>query len=1058
MQKFKKIISCVMAVTAILGGTMNINAVNENENQNKKEIVYAHELDQYAYNGSDLGANYSKEQTVFKVWAPKASGIAVKLYSTGSSEEEGAQDLSTTLMKKGQNGVWTATVKGDKKNLYYTYLITNDGVTIETADVYSKAVGVNGNRSMIVDLASTNPEGWDKDSHVLYDNPNDAVVWEIHVRDFSSGEISGVSVKHKGKYLAFAETGTTLDGKGEVSTCIDYLKKLGVTHVQLMPVYDYATVDERNTDSDEYNWGYDPKNYNVPEGSYSTDPYHGEVRINEFKQMVQALHNAGIGVIMDVVYNHTYTAKGSCFENTVPGYYFRLKEDGSLSDASGCGNETASDHLMYRKYMIDSILYWTNEYHIDGFRFDLMGIHDVQTMNEIRNALDTKVKDGKKIIMYGEPWTADAVATKEKTCVKDNVKLLNSRVGAFNDSLRDAVKGHVFNAAETGFVQDGSNIPQLKDGIRANIEGTGNAWFNAPSQSVAYISAHDNYTLYDKLVLSSKQDESFDKRDNTIVDMNKLAAAITLTSQGIAFMQAGEEFARTKYGDENSYVSPDSINSLNWQNLVTYSDLNSYYQGLIELRKNFKPFRDPSSASAKSITFSDTTDGVVAYTLENKLSKENEWAYIAAAFNASDQEKEVELLAADGSALPTEWVIIANKEEAGLRSLGSVSGSKIKIAPKSALILADKASFDKLKLQSQNCTVRTEYRDENTGELLYARVIKGKENENYKIENLDESMNLFYDFSKIEGEAEGKFSKEPITIICYYKKFNGVISSLTVNYMRENNSLLGTSSSMMASSIVLKMREGEEYTAPMKEISGMTLDLDMFPTNAVGRMGMNDITVNYYYQSLGATDLIIHYHNENHWNQIGAYIYYKDENDYSVNEITKSVPGTEMQADTQLGQDWQTLVIKDKGNLANLFVRFYNLENPDDFTGEYRVNREVWIDRNGVTGTGELHTIYVHSNGKLLDSFTEYGKTGTNYHTVEKVFDGLVLSGTTSNLKGEYTNTPIYVIYSYEEQSIIERPVTKAALALAISGTVMMGAAILLGISYFRRKKKMLLY
>ena len=700
-----------------------------NESEKKNETKYAHALDAQAYSGNDLGATYSKGMTTFKVWAPTARRVAVKLYATGSSDEEGASDISTTTMTKGDKGVWTAKISGDHKDQYYTYLITNNGVTTETQDVYSKAVGVNGNRSMIVDLSSTNPEGWNQDKHVLYDDPTDAVVWEIHMRDFSVNKVSGVSDEHKGKFLAFTEKGTTLDGKGEIPTCVEYLKKLGVTHVQLLPVYDYATVDESNVGSDEYNWGYDPKNYNVPEGSYSTNPFDGNVRIREFKQMVKALHDAGIGVIMDVVYNHTFTAKGSCFENTVPGYYFRLKDDGSLSDGSGCGNETASDHLMYRKYMIDSILYWTNEYHIDGFRFDLMGVHDVETMNQIRKALDTKVEGGEKIIMYGEPWTGGSTSTSAKTAIKENIKSLDPRIGAFNDTFRDAVKGHVFNAQETGFVQSGKGSGSLKESIAANSLG---GWISQPSQSVTYISAHDNYTLYDKLVMSTKNDGSFDTRDENLVNMNKLAAAITLTSQGIVFMQAGEDFARTKFGDENSYISPDSINMLDWNNLVKYADLSSYYQGLIEIRKNYKPFCDPTTKSAEKIAFSDTEEGVVAYTLENSLTKDKQWAYAAVLFNASGSAREVTLKQSSSTPLPQKWEIIADKTQAGLKGLGEIEGSTVTVDANSALILVDKASFDKLAVSSEMCSVKIEYKDADSGEILQTQVLKGKEGEDFR--------------------------------------------------------------------------------------------------------------------------------------------------------------------------------------------------------------------------------------------------------------------------------------------------------------------------------------
>ena len=1046
MLKLKRIFSCMLAITMLLGG--NIMATEAVKNT-EKETKYYHKLDAQAYSGDDLGAVYTKKATTFKVWAPTASRVAVKLYATGSSEEEGAADISTTPMKKGDKGVWSVKLTGDKKNLYYTYLVTIDGVTTETADVYAKAAGVNGNRSMIVDLDSTDPKDWDKDSHVLYDDPTDAVVWEIHVRDFSKNQVSGVSDEHKGKYLAFTENGTTIDGKGDVSTCIDYLKKLGVTHVQLMPVYDYATVDESREDTEEYNWGYDPKNYNVPEGSYSTNPYDGNVRINEFKQMVKALHDAGIGVIMDVVYNHTFTAKGSWFENTVPGYYFRLKDDGSFSDGSGCGNETASEHLMYRKYMIDSVLYWANEYHIDGFRFDLMGVHDVDTMNEIRLALDTKVKNGKKIIMYGEPWTGGAVTTEATTATKDNVKLLNDRIGVFNDTFRDAVKGHVFNVKEGGFVQTASGEGTLKSCITANTLDA-SAGLKQSSQSVTYISAHDNYTLYDKLLMSTKNNENFNKRDEDVIALNKLSAAITLTSQGISFMQAGEEFARTKYGDENSYVSPDSINSLDWNSLVQYADLNSYYQGLIEIRKNYKPFRDPTKTSAEKIAFSDADKGVVAYTLENTLTKGKEWSDVAVVFNATDSAKDV-TLTSDGGSLPEKWEIIADGTQAGLKGLGTISGNKVTVAPHSAMILADKESFDKLKLTSDKCTVNIEYKD-SSGKVLQSQVIKGSEGDGFTAIRSD-AFDIEYDYVNTEGKEKGKFTKEEQNITYNYSKFDGNIYELTVNYLQEGDDNFGTSERKVADASVTKVREGSGYTAVIKKVDGMKVNTDKFPANAVG-IANGDITVNYYYQSAGKADLVIHYRNTDDWKKVCAYVYTSGEDG---KEYNGKAPGKEMKKDSSLGDGWYTVTLKDKGNLADMKVTFSDGGKNNDPT-EYSVNREVWIENGVVAHSGEVNVIYVDNSGNILETDIIKGKEGESYKTEQKQFDSLAFSSATANTEGKFSEAPAYVIYGYDnavvttEEETDNSSLTIVLILLGTSAATLIAAAIAGGI-YSRKKK-----
>lgn len=1034
--KFKKIFSCILALTTFLGGNMTmVNAVGEN-NTSK----YAHVLDEQAYSGNDLGAVYSKSSTTFKVWAPSASGVALKLYQTGSSSKE----LSVTSMTKGDKGVWSITLNGDRKNMYYTYLVTVDGVTRETADIYARAAGVNGNKSMVVDLAGTNPQGWDKDKHILCDNPTDAVVWEVHVRDFSVSEVSGISDKNKGKYLAFTENGTSLNGEGKFPTCIEYLKQLGVTHVQLLPVYDYATVDESDTASGQFNWGYDPKNYNVPEGSYSTDPFDGNVRINEFKQMIMALHNAGIGVIMDVVYNHMYAAKGSWFDNTVPDYYFRQKPDGTLSDGSGCGNETASEHLMYRKFMTDSILYWVNEYHIDGFRFDLMGVHDVETMNGIRKALDTQVKDGSKIIMYGEPWTGGALGTSVDTCVKSNIQKLDNRIGAFNDNFRDAVKGHVFNALEEGFIQNGSEKASLQAGITANT--LTNIWANQPSQAVSYTSAHDNYTLYDKLVLSVKNDMSYDKRDETLVDMNKMAAALTLTSQGISFMQAGEEFARTKQGDDNSYVSPDSINKLDWNHVKEYADLVSYYAGLIEIRKNFKPFRDPATTSAKLIQFSDTDKGIIAYTLENTLTPDTEWKYIAVAVNANDTSATAVLLPKDGKALPKQWTVIADKSEAGVTDLGTVTGTEITLPPRSAMILVDKESFDQLVIPTQSCAVKAEYKDTDSGEIIFSKTVKGKEGSAYSLSDVcDDMIRISYDLESVSGNTEGTFTKERQTVTYHCKKFDGNICRLTVNYLQAGNEFLGNGDKEAAPAFVQLFREGNDYLAEIKNIDGMELDVTQFPANAAGTAGKENITVTYHYIPKSKTDLIVHYFSEK---PVNARLYRQ------IDSNIKEYANETMKPDTELGENWYTVTVKDAGDLDNMYVTFGNSDKT------YSVKGTVWIRNDTTEYSGTIHVISLKADGTFLSSETLTDKIGQPYNIpAADIPEGMKLIQAIHYAPAEYTETPAYVICMYDEQNALPEEFQpdsshrNAALILTATSILTLGAA---GIAYllYRRQKK----
>ena len=638
------------------------------------------------YLGSDLGFTYTPESTTFKVWAPSAEQVLLKLYSTGSFYEEGAQVLGIKQMLfDAVTGVWSATIDGDLNRTYYTYVIKTENGTHETQDVYSKAVGVNSQRSEVVDLASTNPEGWENDRHVLPDRQTDAIVWEIHVRDFSSSDTSGVSREHRGKFLAFTEKNTVIPYTN-FPTCVNYLKQLGITHVQLNPVFDFGSVNE--TTGVEYNWGYDPVNYNVPEGSYSTDPYHGEVRIREFKEMVKALHDEGIGVIMDVVYNHVYSTQYSPFERTVPGYYFRM-QNGKFLNSSGCGNVTATDKVMFRRFMVDSLRYWAEEYHIDGFRFDLMACHDIDTMNEIRSELD---KIDKRILMYGEPWTAndgENGISGEDCCNKANAKKLSGRIGMFNDDMRHGIKGGSDDDSK-GFIQGSTHSAyNVIAGMMGASSVTFGNWANEPSQCVTYVSAHDNLTLWDKILKSNWCDD-FDTTDNLYISQNKLAAVLVLGSLGISFVLAGEEFARTKYGDHNSYKSPDSVNSINWTRAVRYKELMEYYKGLIKIRKSFSPIRDNTTKAVN--------DGYIVYngqsiSLTVKNDNENEWKMMSVIINNSDHACVPQFKSQYD--LPSGWYVIADAETAGDKAIRKFDPCA-NIPPRSALIIVDAESYEKI--------------------------------------------------------------------------------------------------------------------------------------------------------------------------------------------------------------------------------------------------------------------------------------------------------------------------------------------------------------------------
>lgn len=795
--------------------------------------AYSANLDKSAYSGNDLGASYSKKATTFKVWSPNAASVRVNIFEHGSDNEGDAGSIMSRAMSLDKTtGVWSVTINGDLLNKYYTYSVTHGKTTKETADVYAKACGVNGQRSMVVDLSTTNPDGWENDKHVLVQNQTDASVWEISVADFSSSESSGVSEANRGKYLAFTEEGTTVNGvQGASSTCVDYLKKLGVKYVQIMPFYDFGSVDESKNIMDQYNWGYDPVNYNCPEGSYSTNPKKGEVRIKECKQMIQALHNAGIGVIMDVVYNHTYTSD-SWFQRTVPNYYYRMNNDGTFSNGSGCSNDTASEHLMFRKYMIDSVTYWASEYHIDGFRFDLMGLHDVTTMNSIRTALDNLYADGSgsQILMYGEAWDM-ATNCDEGTVLasQKNLKQLSDRIGAFDDTIRDAIKGST-GGTDGAFVQEGSRRANLKTGIAGQSDTT-TGWANVPSQCVTYASCHDNLCLYDKLVGSVYgADGKYRKRYEDLVAMNKLSAAIVITSQGIPFSLGGEEFCRSKDGDENSYASSRKENMLDWENVDLYSDVIEYYRGLYKIRDAFAAFSDSTAATANSLTYlSDVPKGVTGYTINNTES--GKWNQMCVIFNGSDSAQNV---TAKG-----DWVVLADNKTAGLRNIKNVTNS-VKVEAHSAVIMVDTKSYDSAGIMDDEGAVVIDYYDNKTEKLIKSQTLTGELGTSYDVTNLASTLN--YDVKKTDGEIKGVFTDQVGHAKVYVEEYDGEMSTVTVKFVDETNN------TEIEDSFLVKNRKGEQYYTPdLPSIKNYKLVLDDLPTNGAGKLDSASKTVTYKY-------------------------------------------------------------------------------------------------------------------------------------------------------------------------------------------------------------------
>lgn len=643
----------------------------------------ADQLDSYdkypSYYGSDLELVYTPEQSVFTLWAPSAERVRLNLYSSG----EGGNPEEQAEMAKAGYGTWRIHIDRDLKGSFYTFQIEKEGKWLdETPGIWAKAVGINGNRAAVIDWNETTPEGWEADRSPELKMYSDIILYELHHRDFSIAPDSGI--ENKGKFLALTETGTKTP-EGEASG-LDHLKELGVTHIHILPSFDFATVDETKLNENNYNWGYDPKNYNVPDGSYSTNPIDPVVRIREFKEMVKSLHQNGFRVVLDVVYNHTASTDHSNFDLTVPGYFYRQNPDGSYTNASGCGNETASEREMVRHYIIESVKYWAKEYHIDGFRFDLMGIHDIETMNRLREEL---LKIDPTIFVYGEGWVAaDSPLPFEQRAVKENVGQMEG-IAVFNDEFRDGLKGSTFDEQEPGYASgniDGYFEP-VKYGI---IGGTNHTQVNydgllycdapyagAPSQMINFVSCHDGYTLVDKLKLSVQGDRAADE----LIPIDKLVHTVLLTSQGIPFIRSGEEIMQDKQGEPNSYQSPDSINRIDWSLKAKNREVFDYIKGVIALRKAHPAFRIPTVEGLRQwLHFMDTGDsGVIAYTL-GEHANNDKWKDILVAYNGNRHEAEINI--PEG-----EWHVTCRDGQISAEGLGDLTGGAIKITASSALIL-----------------------------------------------------------------------------------------------------------------------------------------------------------------------------------------------------------------------------------------------------------------------------------------------------------------------------------------------------------------------------------
>ena len=629
--------------------------------------------------GNLIEMSYSPSATTFTLWAPTADDVRVMLFNEA---EETPPFRMMRLSQENNDGTWTGQIEGDHLNKYYAFNVkVGDKWLGETPGINARAVGVNGKRGAIINMLATDPLGWDEDVRPELKSPADMVIYEMHHRDFSIHESSGIN--NKGKYLALTEPRTLLPNT-HLSTGIDHLIDLGITHVHLLPSFDFASIDESALQLNEYNWGYDPQNYNVPEGSYATDPFDPHSRIREFKQMVQSLHQAGIRVILDVVYNHTYATESSPFERTAPGYFYRQNEDGTLADGSACGNETASERAMMRKYMIESVLYWINEYHIDGFRFDLMGIHDIETMNEIRKAIDLV---DPTICIYGEGWAAKAPQyAADLLAMKGHASRMPG-IAVFSDEMRDGLRGPFNEDTKGAFL---AGLPGGEESIKFGIAGairhpqidytkvnyTDTAWAAQPTQMISYVSCHDDMCLVDRLKASIPELST-----ETLLRLDMLAQTVVFTSQGIPFIYAGEEVLRDKKGVHNSYKSSDHINAIDWTNKANFQEVYEYYRALIRLRKNHPAFRmGDADMVRKHLQFiSVEGDNLIAFTLNDNANGDS-WKTILVAFNTRTETAELKIPAG-------KYTVVCTNGRIDERGLGMVDGAEVLVPAQSALIM-----------------------------------------------------------------------------------------------------------------------------------------------------------------------------------------------------------------------------------------------------------------------------------------------------------------------------------------------------------------------------------
>ena len=1011
--KLRRIVSLMLALlllatmAVVSAGAADTGKVGTGAYYNQSEDSKRGYADS-AYTGSDLGATYSPSSTTWKVWSPAATKIQVKLYKTGTDRENGAGVIGTYDLSKN-GSLWSVTRQGDFKNVYYTYLITaknvaGTSVTNETQDVYSKAVGANGDRSMVVDLDSTDPEGWSNDKHVTFGTKTEAAVWELHIRDFSCDPDSGVSDANRGCYLAFTEGGTTYKKQGSLKTCMDYLVENNINTVQLMPFADFDGVDEiYGASPNDRNWGYNPKNFNVPDGSYSSNPYDGNVRINEAKQMIHALHDRGISVVMDVVYNHTAGADGSCFTKTVPGYYYRMSSQLAYTNGSGQGNELASEKKMVRNYIIQSMEYWANEYHIDGFRFDLMGCIDITTLNQARTKMNSI---NQNILMYGEPWTGgDSAVTNGPS--ETNTSQLSNGVGVFSGKFRSAAtRVNTTGSGSQGWI-GGVTTGYNDAGTDKVVSGIKGTLCSNPSKTVNFIDCHDDLTVWDKIV--GAYTKSGEGKASTTVATNvnstsanytgtlKLAGALALTCQGISFFNAGTEFARTKQGQANSYNSSDTYNMLDWKRANTYKNVVEYYKGLRQINEVYSPLNNDSGAS---LSFSSQTGTFIAFTMTN--SKSGEWNKMAVLLNSGSGSATANL---SGSG----WKVIANADKAGITSLGDVSGSSYSVPAHSAAILVDSASFGNLSKQFKYGTLTTKHHvDGNvtTEKALYRIGTK------YTALKKSELLNNYS--VRTEGTASGTFNGDT-TVDFYYEKNSKSFGKLTVKYLDQNNKAL-------TPDMVYTLEKSDKYSIPVCAIQSYQLNTAQYPSNTTGTFDGNAKTITFKYKPLASQKTIVHYHKTNSWSTVTCYAYTDD----GVEPNGSWSKNPAMAKDTAKGNGWYTCTLDVPACRVMFHPKTGSGQEPGQNEPGYSVGGECFIDGGVVTYESTIVTSYIDiDTGKQLkaDSTVTAVKKNTDQYTTSGDNSLGKLVEDPANAAGFYQPGTTNVVYLYKTK---EDPPTQA--------------------------------